>query len=744
MIAKMLTLLRANALWLGLGGGLIFVLLFLWAYKQLDPAAYQNRDDGVITLSHARNWIDYGHIAAEPSGQRSEGFSSPLQFWLYALAYALTGCGWAAFSAFQTWACTFGIGFLFIQFWERKPWLGLFGTTLAGLILTACYRFVGWHGSGMENAWMHLVDLASIYLLWRMWTQGKILWTTSLVLFAASIARTEAIFHIFPLLMVFTFAWTSEYRNAKAWAFGSLVLLLWTTYQLWRYCYFGTWVPNTGVVQAIHPTENLRALWDGQGHPLALGGRWALEILRAHGVWILGLSFGLLPWTKIDREGKMLLSLVGVLVFTALLNPFIFGQTRLDPARSTTFVALVAALGTTFVLTKFQWSSIGKLFPLLIGLALVFRALSLAWLEAPRDLCCPVEGHKEIATYADAYSATTGVKRLTVSTPDLGKLSYLKRYNIADLGYLGSPILARLATRTDDFARYFYEFVAPEVIEVHGPWMLEHGRLLSDPRFKEHYHPLCGSQDPAAPYATLYPDLEEGIFVRKDLYKAQATPEADLIARLQADLKLNHIKAALQTSVDTATPTRHQYVVRTAYRLLPEFRAAGLSDSLVALFAHTPTAPYDQAILSSAQNRNWLREAFTFLDPFLRKQRLREHRKAMGGLGFILHEHGRWRFYLRPDRKLIVSVLSPNWGEWMGDCLIHIGPKDKVFAKSLNRYGVHFNEFKIHWECAEKVGEEFFFATELPKWPIEYLRLGIRKDGALKWVDEVKWPTYFR
>ena len=69
-------------------GALLFVFFFFLGYEKIPVHFYRYRDDGVITLSHARNWVDFGFIGVNPSGERVEATSAPLQMLLYALAYA--------------------------------------------------------------------------------------------------------------------------------------------------------------------------------------------------------------------------------------------------------------------------------------------------------------------------------------------------------------------------------------------------------------------------------------------------------------------------------------------------------------------------------------------------------------------------------------------------------------------------------------------------------------------------------
>ena len=101
--------------------GLLFVLIFGWAWSGIEDRLYEVRDDGVSMMAHARNLVEYGFIGINPSGGRVEGYSAPVQFFLYAAAYAVTGVGYAAYAKAQTMIATFLLGVPLVLFFpERK------------------------------------------------------------------------------------------------------------------------------------------------------------------------------------------------------------------------------------------------------------------------------------------------------------------------------------------------------------------------------------------------------------------------------------------------------------------------------------------------------------------------------------------------------------------------------------------------------------------------------------------------
>src|SRR5215813_6584751 len=91
--------LEGRQLGLVLFGGLIFCAFFYARYFQIPADFYELRDDGIVTFSHAKNWVDYGFIGVSPSGGRVEGFSAPLQFLIFSALYATTHIGYQAYAA---------------------------------------------------------------------------------------------------------------------------------------------------------------------------------------------------------------------------------------------------------------------------------------------------------------------------------------------------------------------------------------------------------------------------------------------------------------------------------------------------------------------------------------------------------------------------------------------------------------------------------------------------------------------
>jgi len=615
-ITPLLNRIKSPKFIFGCIGGLIFLGIFYLQYDKMDPGSYQYRDDGVITMSHAKNLVDHGHIGVEPSGKRLEGFSTPFQFWLYAAVYQFSGMDWETFSDLQTLLCTFLLGFIFLQFFERRWPAGLIFGILAAYFLTWHHAFFQWHGSGMENAWTHVLFLQAVLILFKAFYGHHISLRWAFWLILASLVRIDSIYHLAPILFTFALFWRSEKRSWKGFQLLGVTLIGWAIYQGWRWIYFGTLIPNTGLAQGIDVQANFAALWNGDVDHLRDSIHWAKLILAEHGVWFLTPLLFWMPFSRVDFRSRFLLTVVGMLVITSFLAPSIFGLARLAPGRTTTLLVPFIALLLAWQISRvqlFKRNHLILLFFVPLGF-LVYRKTAPVWIGPPGYICCSADIYAEVLEESDRFMQAEGLHRLNVAAPDLGKLSYAKAINVTDLGYLGSPLMARFRSQEQALVEYFYRYALPDLVEVHSSYCEIHRYLLSDSRFREFYTPVRESLD-GVPEVIIqeWPTIREGIYVRKALTKTAKDPEGELIRDLKANLSLDRIEHELQKALRPNDPEAHQYVVRTAYRFWPEFEASNQEEALEKLFSQTPSSTYDQAILGSGQDSGWDREAYTFL-----------------------------------------------------------------------------------------------------------------------------------
>ncbi|MEY4575806.1 MAG: hypothetical protein RL701_509, partial [Pseudomonadota bacterium] len=591
--------------------GLACVLIFQ-RFAPLPKAALSYRDDAVITLSHAKNLVEYGAIGVDAAGARVEGFSAPLQFWIFAVVYAVTRCGYPAFLDAQVTFCTFLLGCAFAQLFRARAYAaiyGFLGTVALAFWLTTSVRFFGWHHSGMENAYTHVLFVALLGCCVRsLDPRAAQPWPVLLCAWLASLCRLESIVHVAPLLIIWAIAYTREYRNFAAWRGSAFVLLGFGFYQLFRLSYFSSLQPNTGLAEGVDVMASLRGLLHGalpnQNDALAA----LRQIAGEHRAYLTLASLPMLAVGRHNTRRSMLVLMLGSLGLTGLMHPLLFGPARLDPVRTTSHVALVAPL-----LIATQWAELPRWFTRAwasVGLAALL-ALYLRFEPASDTFfCCPIIRADRIADTCLAHAREQAVARPSLANPDLGRISFRKDFLIFDLGLLGSPPLAWLHHDHEHTADYLLELAQPDFIELHGAWVCEYGYLLSDPRFKERYAEVRAGRKLGLSTGCPGP---HGIFFRKDMAKDSGTPERKLHDALRERLDVARIAAELRSCEQQPDRLACVYVARTAYRFLPELEQSGQRAAVLELFQSSKSRAYDVGLLSARTRGDWYKSVLSFV-----------------------------------------------------------------------------------------------------------------------------------
>ena len=612
----------ADLLWrrpllLSLLGGALFLAVFAAAYDRIPYETFAVRDDGVITLGHAKNWVDYGFIGINPSGPRVEGHSAPVEFFLYAVLYRLFALRYDTYANLQTLAASFLLGALFIRFFRDRLGSALALTAFAAFLLTRMGSFFLWHGSGLENAITHVLFLATAYGLYRFVETGQIRMAWVPVVFLATVSRLDSVFHIAPLLLLFALAWRVSRKSYAGFAFGGLVFALWAAFQGWRYLYFGTWVPNTAAGQDISLQRNLLLLWNGESYYLRYSIRIVHHILLAHGGYLLVLGAPLLALfggLHTRRPGTAWLLATGlILTSAAALHPFAFGQARLVPSRTTTHLALFTVLAIALLLSAL-WRR-GKLAHRAAGIAVA--ALCGLYFQgaealARRPICCSIPNFEPVRLALQRAAREQRLPLPSVATYDIGLLSWHKRFNLFDLDGLGSPILAKLSNGPA-LPLYLLDYAAPDLVVAHGGWSHRYRyTLFGQPAFQERYAALLPDISTLNHYDHSGTEITVPlqIWFRRAVTRDAKSRERRLIDAMRPAPSVDLLAREL-VRCRRDTPRRCAYVVRTAYRFRPELVRTGQRAALVALFSSGPTRALDRYLLEGAR-------AGSLRDPALR------------------------------------------------------------------------------------------------------------------------------
>ncbi len=617
---QLLAWLWKNPLLLPLIGGLIFVIVFQSAYFGINENLYQVRDDGVIVMSHAKNWIDYGFIGVSPSGDRVEGYSAPVQFFIYAISYGISGIDYATFSVIQTVIATFLLGSLFILFFSKHRGIAIILTVLAAWLLTNRTSFLLWHGSGMENAVTHVLFLVSVLIFFRFAESGRIRYPLAIIVFLATISRIESIYHIAPLLLIFAGFWLLKFRSLSGFCFTGIVLLLWGTFNLWRYLYFGDLLPNTAYAQGIDLADNI-GVWlsvDETSYLHQLAGR----IFADHGGFMLlpALPLAFFITFGVDKirgggGGRLLFLLLCSLIATSSLAPLLFGDARLDVTRTTTQLAVTVVLTMTGIFYYICLNNRKHLLWVMPALLIFsFLVIRINFVE-PYYLCCGISRfdsyRREFAEIANEES----LPRPNVANPDLGVMSWHKQFNITDIGRIGTPIMTKLRHGSGAvFTEYFFDFAAPDLIESHDSWSCHYDEsIFSDPRFEQRYQPIWANvSDHTKENCKSNPESLSGIWIRTDILESSESAERRLIDQVSRKLSVDDLRHELE-KCQSLPDNNCVYVARTAYRFLPEFRDEGRIDELNELFSASRTSEYDLYLLNGYRDGQAHQDAIEFI-----------------------------------------------------------------------------------------------------------------------------------
>ncbi len=623
---------KKHLLW-GLLAGLVFYSVFWMGYRSIDEDLFRNRDDGIITVSHARNWVDFGSIGVNPSGERVEGFSSPLQFLLFAGAYKATGIHYDLYFRLVTSATALLIGGLI--FWLCLPYRlgGVLLGGVAALALVRDFSFFEWHASGMENALTHATFLLAVVLLVRMYVRQRIVLLYAPLIFAASIARIESIYHVAPLLVLFAFCWLWQYGQGRGIVFAGFVMMLWGVFFAVRGHYFGALFPNTAAAQGISIGDRIGFLFDGNARYLARSWDLTGTLFRWHHGFLLFPIVACLPFLHYTRKTVLSAFLLLSLAATGLFSPFLFGPARLDVTRLSTQVALaLVALSVLVALhtrrPRFRYATIPVL---LVSLSTLLYVGHTRWEHSPYYLWFSEKVFAEYREKLVALRETHDIPRPTVANPDLGLMSWHKDVNIVDLGYLGNPALTALdgipSNTKREVANYFFEIAAPDLIEMHGIWSERHAHLFKDRRFRERYVAEASEIDGflqkrfnrSATFKAEYGAyVRTGYWVRRDMMADSGSRERALVDSLRTAPTLARLDEELAwCKAESLPPEACFYVVRSAYRFIPEFVAQGNYEKLVSLFERDAKAlGYTTALLKGRLQADWSEEVVDYLTAY--------------------------------------------------------------------------------------------------------------------------------
>ena len=227
-------------------------------------------DDAFISFRYVRNLLE-GHGLVFNPGEHVEGYSNFL--WVLELA-AIWGLSGVAPERAAPWlSVAFTAGTIAAMMWwiARLPLLrhrGLVAWMALGLVCASATFAVWTSGGGLETRQFTFFIVLAVMCLSLYRDSHRGLLAASLSLAAAALTRPEG-----PLLAALCCGWFVIQRMADTGRFNpdwrrliclaAPVVVLVGAHFLWRYGYYGEWLPNTWYAKHVRPwyESGFRYLW---------------------------------------------------------------------------------------------------------------------------------------------------------------------------------------------------------------------------------------------------------------------------------------------------------------------------------------------------------------------------------------------------------------------------------------------------------------------------------------------------
>ena len=588
-------------------GVIAFTSLFYSHLRLVAETRYVDRDDAVITLSHARNLVEYGFVGVSPSGERIEGFSAPLQFLVAAGVYAIRPFDYHAFFQWQTLIGTVALGAVFAALLlpgplEGPPYRELLAgaaIVLGAYILANSSAFLWWHASGMENVYKCVALLALIGVLDRMLRRERIWWAAAPLVPLAAITRIDAIVPVGILLATFAALWWGRRRDGRAVTFAIVALTPWLAFMVARRVYFGQWEPNTAAAQSISVAARLAAAVRAPMDSLVDYRDWFSAVgASLFAVQLLWLA-PLLWFARRQAAAIGRLALIVAAVVACVVQYAMFGPSRMDPPRTVTELALYATVAGPFVLLGF---SVFSRTHLLAGLLVLISAAAAASRAVPHrlDVGWGTPTFEEAADFMERLAASEDLPRPTIANPDLGAVSWRKRFNMVDFGRLGSAVIPKVQAP----GVYVAAVALPDIIELHAPWSCFYQEMFQAPAFLERYVRVT-APDPRDAQCPGPTGNHQAYWLRRDVMKGSGTPERRFLDAFRDSFALDLLDRELASCLATPAARPCGYVGRTLFRFAPELRRAGRDTDVAARLLRDPRLRLEHAFFTSASDPLW-------------------------------------------------------------------------------------------------------------------------------------------
>jgi hypothetical protein len=497
-------------------------------------------DDAGISFSYARNLAAGFGLVSQPGVPPVEGFSNPM--WVFLLSpfffFHLFHPLWTPkiISLLLT-ATSFQIlSHTLRRSWPAAQWLG----PVACGLLALQPAFVIWTVSGLENPLtvaLAISLLATSLAYVRDQTSSLTTSTLSgLVAGALALTRPDGLLYVtaFPLIAIACTVTRRTRWVLPVCTYGLAFLVSLGPYLIFRFIYFGEYVPNTyyakggptgGTVLSIvflYPDaiDNLHDL----GASVA---GWRFSSLALLGVFAACVVLLTRSTRSLAELVLMLYTTISISIFL-LLPPDYMREYRFATAFFPFFYSLV--LVCLWKISCLVLPAPGKQ-PVTLAVAVIVIGVctfQLAVRRSPVFASAPTVPFAGVASHTglgfNQVADAMALPSASLLAPDLGGTLFYSRLRVYDLAGLSDRVIARtLRKDPEGFYHYVFEVVRPTFIHTHSWWTYV-AAFDKDPRFRRDYLPIRETVDPWV-LKRFGIVVYSGDYVRRDVASGQEEQE---------------------------------------------------------------------------------------------------------------------------------------------------------------------------------------------------------------------------
>jgi hypothetical protein len=614
------------------------------------------RDDSVIHLSAAKNLSIFGSIGLS-AGDRVESLSSPLNFFISLVVYLLnpeleykTYLNYFLVISLCLLAIAINFALLEGLLSGNKTYIKVIVfNSIACIVTISSWTTFGWLISGMENI---LLVILFCMLIGATVGDRTYFWVALASISLLGVTRVELAALLLPLLFVIVVGLEDTKKRKRFFLFFPLGF--WATVHLTRYLYFGHLLPNTATAL-------------GKNLPIYLAGFLLVEfglilitlfgfskifsrkrktvvpiliMLLCIGIWrvsnsslvnmyqtvslvclagiIFLLSF-LVFKENLDLQSKILI----VLLTIPLNHFFLFGPARLSAFRIVSAFVIPIILVTLLTISKqLKNLSSNTLMLLFLFSTAVTCAVVVSKIDYQRNLCCSISPSDQYinAQAQRVFSNTSGQAPLPiVANPDLGKISFPKNLMNVDLGLIGEPVLAKISRKSPSFVdEYITNYIAPDIIELHGHWNCVYSKLLNDERFKKEWSiAWSGFVSGEMNVASTSDCPRSGAYT---IWEREIPEKERLISNTIANTPYSIYSELIKSEVSSCSISSSgcQYLARAIIRNKPKLLERGDLTKTVMLLANSQSYEFDYSRI--LQPRKWDENAYRWIIKLIKSE----------------------------------------------------------------------------------------------------------------------------